>query len=144
MAETMQFDLVSPERSLLSTRVKSVQIPGADGDMTAMPNHAPTITTLRPGILKVETESGMEEFVVTGGFAEIGESLSVLAEKALPRSDMDQATYEALVKEAQDLYHQTKEAFQNEPGPVDDAAKLLQDMVAVGTHIGLDPMSPSF
>ncbi|MFW2545312.1 F0F1 ATP synthase subunit epsilon [Primorskyibacter sp. 2E107] len=143
MAETMQFDLVSPERSLLSTQVKSVQIPGADGDMTAMPNHAPTITTLRPGILTVETESGTEQFVVTGGFAEIGESLSVLAEKALPRADMDQATYEALVEEAHNAYKQTKEAFQNEPGPVDDAAKLLQDMVAVGTHIGLDPMSPS-
>ena len=37
-----------------------------------------------------------------------------------------------------------KEAYENEPGPVDDAAKLLQDMVAVGSHIGLDPMSPNF
>ncbi|WP_121630174.1 F0F1 ATP synthase subunit epsilon [Tropicibacter alexandrii] len=143
MADMMQFDLVSPERKLLSAQVSSVQIPGADGDMTAMPSHAPTITTLRPGILTVETDKGTEQFVVTGGFAEIGESVSVLAEKALPRADMTQATYEALVKEAQDFYHQTKEAFQNEPGPVDDAAKLLQDMVAVGSHIGLDPMQPS-
>ena len=53
MADTMQFDLVSPERRLASAQVASVQIPGADGDMTAMPDHAPTITTLRPGILKV-------------------------------------------------------------------------------------------
>ncbi|WGW04799.1 F0F1 ATP synthase subunit epsilon [Tropicibacter oceani] len=143
MADTMQFDLVSPERSLLSTQVKSVQIPGADGDMTAMPNHAPTITTLRPGILKVETESGVQEFVVTGGFAEIGESLSVLAEKALPRADVDQAAYEALVDEAHAVYKKTKETFVNEPGPVDDAVKMLQDMVAIGTHIGLDPKQPS-
>ncbi|MDU8909699.1 F0F1 ATP synthase subunit epsilon [Aestuariicoccus sp. MJ-SS9] len=143
MAETMQFDLVSPERSLMSAEVKSVVIPGADGDMTAMPNHAPLITTLRPGILRVETDKGTEEFVVTGGFAEIGEGLSVLAERALPRADMDQATYEALVAEAQDAYHQVKETFKNEPGPVDDAAKLLQDMVAVGAHIGLDPKQPS-
>lgn len=143
MADTMQFDLVSPERKLLSAEVTSVQIPGADGDMTAMPDHAPTITTLRPGILTVETVDGAQEFVVTGGFAQIGESLSVLAEKALPRADMDQATYEALVADAQAAYTQTKEAFVNEPGPVDDAAKLLQDMVAIGTHIGLDPKQPS-
>jgi len=53
MAETMQFDLVSPERNLASMQVASVQIPGADGQMTAMPNHAPVITTLRPGVLAV-------------------------------------------------------------------------------------------
>ena len=143
MAETMQFDLVSPERSLMSAQVKSVQIPGAEGDMTAMPNHAPLITTLRPGILSVETEKGTEEFVVTGGFAEMGEGLSVLAERAVPKGDMDQATYEAMVEDAQSTYNQTKEAFKNEPGPVDDAAKLLADMVAVGTHIGLSTKQPS-
>jgi F-type H+-transporting ATPase subunit epsilon len=143
MAETMQFDLVSPERSLMSAQVKSVQIPGADGDMTAMPNHAPLITTLRPGVLTVETEKGTEEFVVTGGFAEMGEGLSVLAERALPRGDVDQATYEAMVDEAHETYKQTKETFKNEPGPVDDAAKLLADMVAVGTHIGLSTKQPS-
>jgi F-type H+-transporting ATPase subunit epsilon len=143
MAETMQFDLVSPERSLMSAQVKSVQIPGADGDMTAMPNHAPLITTLRPGVLKVETDKGIEEFVVTGGFAELGEGLSVLAERAVPKADVDQAAYEAMVDEAHAAYKQTKETFKNEPGPVDDAAKLLADMVAVGTHIGLSPKQPS-
>jgi len=139
MADTMQFDLVSPERKLLSAVVKSVQIPGADGDMTAMPSHAPTITTLRPGILSVETDAGTQEYVVTGGFAEIGESMSVLAEKALPKADLDQATYEGLVSEAQAAYTQTKEAA----GPVDDAAKLLQDMVAVGIQAGLSPVQPT-
>ncbi|WP_292289115.1 F0F1 ATP synthase subunit epsilon [Marivita sp.] len=143
MAETMQFDLVSPERSLMSAQVKSVQIPGADGDMTAMPNHAPLITTLRPGILTVETDKGTEEFVVTGGFAEMGEGLSVLAERAVPTKDVDQTTYETMVDEAHAAYQQTKETFQNEPGPVDDAAKLLADMVAVGGRIGLSPKQPN-
>ena len=142
MAETMQFDLVSPERRLLSAQATSVRIPGADGDLTAMPNHAPLITTLRPGVLTVETEKGTMEFVVTGGFAEIGETLSVLAEKALPRADVDQAAYEVLVDEAHAVYKQTKETAEH-PGLVDDAVKLLQDMVAVGTHIGLDPKQPS-
>lgn len=143
MAETMQFDLVSPERRLMSAEAVSVRIPGADGDMTAMPNHAPLITTLRPGVLTVETEKGSEEFVVTGGFAEMGEGLTVLAERAMPRADVDQATYEALVDEAHEAYGKAKESFKNEPGPVDDAAKLLSDMVAIGTHIGLSTKQPS-
>ncbi|MEC3862743.1 F0F1 ATP synthase subunit epsilon [Mesobacterium sp. TK19101] len=143
MADTMKFDLVSPERNLMSAEVTSVQIPGADGDLTAMPNHAPLITTLRPGILKVETTTGTEEFVVTGGFAQIGESLSVLAERALPKGDMDQATYDEIMDEAHHAYKQAKEAEHNEPGPVDEAAKLLADMMALGTHIGLDPKQPS-
>ncbi len=51
MANTLQFDLVSPERKLASVQATEVQIPGADGDLTAMEGHAATITTLRPGIL---------------------------------------------------------------------------------------------
>ncbi len=62
MADTMQFDLVSPERRLASVQATAVQIPGAEGDMTAMPDHAPLITTLRPGILTVESAEGPHEF----------------------------------------------------------------------------------
>ena len=137
MADTMQFDLVSPERRVASLEVTSVQIPGADGDMTAMPGHAPLITTLRPGILRVESTGGTQEYVVTGGFAEIGENLSVLAERALPREEMTQETFDAILEEARAALNTAKEAFVNEPGPVDDAAKLLSDMVAMGGHIGL-------
>ena len=138
MADTMQFDLVSPERRVASLEVTSVQIPGADGDMTAMPCHAPLITTLRPGILRVESTGGTQEYVVTGGFAEIGENLSVLAERALPREEMTQETFDAILKEARAALNTAKEVFVNEPGPVDDAAKLLSDMVAMGGDIGLN------
>ena len=138
MADTMQFDLVSPERRVASLEVTSVQIPGADGDMTAMPGHAPLITTLRPGILRVESTGGTQEYVVTGGFAEIGENLSVLAERALPRQEMTQETFDAIVEEARAALNKAKEVFVNEPGPVDDAAKLLSDMVAMGGDIGLN------
>ena len=138
MADTMQFDLVSPERSVASLEVTSVQIPGADGEMTAMPGHAPLITTLRPGILRVESTGGTQEYVVTGGFAEIGENLSVLAERALPREEMTQETFDAILEEARAALNTAKEVFVNEPGPVDDAAKLLSDMVAMGGDIGLN------
>ena len=137
MAQTMQFDLVSPERRLASGQVTSVQIPGVEGDLTAMPGHMPLITTLRPGVLRVSSEEGNQDYVVTGGFAEIGEGLSVLAEKAVLRSEMTEETFETMLKEAENFYGKAKETFENQPGPVDDAAKMLSDMVALGDDIGL-------
>ncbi|GGO58093.1 ATP synthase F1 subcomplex epsilon subunit [Roseovarius pacificus] len=138
MAETVQFDLVSPERRLVSVEATEVRIPGAEGDLTAMAQHSPLITTLRPGILTVSGPEGEAEYVVTGGFAEIGaDSVSVLAEKAIPSGDMTQEHFKALVDEATDKLAKAQETFVNEPGPVDDAAKLLSDMVAMGDHIGL-------
>ena len=137
MVNTMQFDLVSPERRLASLETTAVQIPGADGDLTAMPGHAPVIINLRPGILKVESPSGNIDYVVTGGFAEIGEGLSVLAERALPLEDLSQDAFDEILEEAKVMYKKVEEEFQNQPGPVDDAAKLLSDMVAMGEQIGL-------
>lgn len=89
MADTMQFDLVSPERKLASGQATSVLIPGADGDLTAMADHAPLVTTLRPGILVVEMDGGRQEFAVTGGFAQVSaEGATVLADEALPKAEM--------------------------------------------------------
>lgn len=94
MADTMTFDLVSPERKLASVEVTSVNIPGMEGDLTAMPNHAAFLTTLRPGVVKVNNGNDVTEYVVTGGFAEISaEGTSVLAEQAMPK---DEATAEVL------------------------------------------------
>ena len=136
----MQFDLVSPERSLASLQATAVQIPGADGDMTVMADHAPTITTLRPGVLKVEAGSGTQEYVVTGGFAEIGaQGVSVLAERAVARAEMNQDVMNTMFDEAQEAYTRTKEAS----GAVDEAAKLLSDMAAVGSALGLTTKLPS-
>ena len=137
MADTMQFDLVSPERSLASLQVSAVQIPGAEGDMTAMPNHAPALTTLRPGVLRVEGPNGTSEYVVTGGFAEIGsDALSVLAEKAIPMDEMTRAHLDELIEEARNTYKTAKEDSQPHD-IVEDAAKLLADMEALGTHMSL-------
>jgi F-type H+-transporting ATPase subunit epsilon len=133
----MQFDLVSPERRLASMQVRAVQIPGTEGDLTAMPGHMPLITTLRPGILTVTSDEGEQQFVVTGGFAEVGTGLTVLAENAVLRADMTQEDYDAMVKEAESFYGQVQETFVSEPGPVDEAAKMLSDMVALGDQIGL-------
>lgn len=88
MADTMTFDLVSPERKLASVEATSVNIPGMEGDMTAMPNHAAFLTTLRPGVVKVNNGNDVTEYVVTGGFAEVSaEGTSVLAEQAMPLAE---------------------------------------------------------
>lgn len=132
MADTLQFDLVSPERRLASVEAKAVRLPGADGDLTAMPDHSPTITTLRPGVLMVETASGAEEYLVTGGFAEISaEATTVLAEAAMPKGEVTREYLDGLIAQA-------REAHENaQPDAVDAAAKLLADMVAAGEQIGI-------
>lgn len=137
MAETVQFDLVSPARRLSSVEASEVLLPGAEGDMTVMADHMPLITTLRPGIIKVSGSEGQQEYVVTSGFAEINrESVSVLAERAVPRGDMTREEFQSMVDEANERLAKAQEAAE-EPGLVDDAAKLLSDMVAMGDEIGL-------
>ena len=104
MADTMQLDLVSPERRLASVAATEVQIPGAEGDLTAMPGHAPLITTLRPGILRVSGPSGAASYLVTGGFAEINATaVSVLAERAIPVTEVTGKVIDELAAEAESL-----------------------------------------
>ncbi len=146
------FDLVSPERRLASVPAREVLLPGSDGDLTAMPGHAPVITTLRPGLLRVVHERGTDEFVVSGGFAEItAAGVSVLAEQAFGRGEFTVEAHARMVEDARTSLAAAQGATQggaqggaqggvqaaNEPGPVDDAAKLLADMVAMGDHIAI-------
>lgn len=125
MANTVQFDLVSPERRLASVAATEVQIPGAEGDMTAMEGHAPTITTLRPGILRAQSSSGAQEFVVTGGFAEItAAAVSVLAENAVPLAEANAALLDGYIAEAQ-------AAAAGATADRAAADKLVADMIAL-------------
>ena len=110
MADTMQFDLVSPERNLLSVPVREVRLPGTEGDLTAMPGHAPAIVNLRPGIVTVVAADGTEtEFAVTGGFVEISnESVSLLAERGYPRGEMTQVVFNEMMAQAVRRVHVAK------------------------------------
>lgn len=133
MADTMQFDLVSPERRLASVAAKSVQIPGMEGDLTAMPEHSPLLTTLRPGVVKVEAEGESVEYVVTGGFAEVSQSAaSVLAELAVPRAEFDSSMLEALVADADTAL---KEAKDDESRLI--ASQRVRDVAALKAQLGL-------
>lgn len=80
----VKFELVSPERMLASTEVESVTIPGQLGDLTALENHAPFLTTLRPGYVETRGGGDAARYFVTGGFAEIADNtVSILAEETL-------------------------------------------------------------
>jgi F-type H+-transporting ATPase subunit epsilon len=93
MAETFKFELVSPERLLISADVREVLVPGSEGDFTVLPNHAPVIAMLRPGILRVPGYDGPNGAIyVRGGLADVGpDRLIVLAEQAVPLGQVDAA-----------------------------------------------------
>lgn len=136
----LQFDLVSPERSLASYAAQTVEIPGTDGDMTVMADHAPTITTLRPGLLRVMAGSDVQEYVVSGGFAEIGAAgISVLAETAFAKADMHQDDMDAMMEAAQKAYDSAKQLNT----AVDESAKLMADLSALAAQIGLESKQPT-
>lgn len=91
MAGTISFDLVSPERLLLSDEAEMVTLPGAEGDLGVLAGHEPLITTLRPGPIEVKGgKEGQNRFFVLGGFAEINpDKLTVLAEEAFSLSEVE-------------------------------------------------------
>jgi len=100
----LHFDLVSPERLLLSAEVDQVDVPGSEGDFGVLPGHAPVMTTLKPGVLSVLSPGKpAQKYFVRGGFAEITlEGLTVLAEEAMPLAELDSATLDQRVKNAEE------------------------------------------
>ena len=106
MADIFKFELVSPERLLVSEDVDAITLPGTGGDMTILSAHAPVMTTLRPGILTVTKPGGAtEEYVVFGGFADITDGgLTVLAEDARPRGEVSRDELRERVTAAQKDY----------------------------------------
>jgi F-type H+-transporting ATPase subunit epsilon len=104
MAESFQFELVSPERLLVSEQVESVVIPGAEGEMTVMANHAPVMTTIKPGVVTLKAASGQEErYVVFGGFADIlPTGCTLLAESAVSVKDIDRTDIARRIQEARE------------------------------------------
>ncbi len=108
MAESFKFELVSPEKLLLSVDAEMVTIPGTEGDMGILVDHAAVMTTLRPGIVEVKLADGSEQsFFVAGGFADATPtSLTVLAEFSIAKSELTAEIFaerKKLAQEAHDL-----------------------------------------
>ena len=104
MAASFKFELVSPERLLVSEEVQHVVIPGAEGEMTVMANHAPVMTIIKPGVVTVKPVSGADErYVVFGGFADIlPEGCTLLAESAVAVGDIDRTDLARRIQEAKE------------------------------------------
>jgi len=105
MAEgKVAFELVSPERLLLSQEVDMVVVPGEEGDFGVLERHSPMISTLRPGVIQVHDGGSVAESIfVAGGFAEVTPTrCTVLAEEALPVGEIDRAATEQRLSNAKD------------------------------------------
>ena len=104
MAEKIHFDLVSPERLLLSEEVDMVTLPGTEGDFGVLAGHAPVLSTLRPGLVELKgLASGDMRIFVRGGFAEVNpEKIIVLAEEAIPLDEFDVAALDQRIRNTEE------------------------------------------
>lgn len=104
MADLIEFELVSPEKLLISRPVEMVVVPGSEGDFGALPGHAPLISEIRPGIIAVfEGGKVQERIFVAGGFAEVtNERCTVLAQQAVPLAEIDRLAADTELKNARD------------------------------------------
>lgn len=103
MADKILFELVSPEKLLLSKAVDMVTVPGTEGYMGVMAGHSPLVSTLRAGMIDMKDEGVDTRFFIRGGFAEINPGkVTVLAEEAIPMSEMDLAILDQRIADAQE------------------------------------------
>jgi F-type H+-transporting ATPase subunit epsilon len=115
MADMLEFELVSPERLMLSAPVEMVVVPGQEGDFGVLPGHAPMMSTVRMGVIATYEGGAVDKRIfVAGGFAEVtGERCTVLAEQAVALDEIDRAEADARVNDA-------RQAITN---AIDDAAR---------------------
>jgi F-type H+-transporting ATPase subunit epsilon len=100
---TFHFELVSPEQLVFTGDVTQVDVPGEEGDFGVLAGHAPYIATLKPGVLTIYQDGGAQRIVVRGGFAEVSPAgLTVLAEQAVPASEIDAAAIAQAIKDAEE------------------------------------------
>ncbi len=135
MADTFKFELVSPERLLISEPVESVVVPGSEGDFQVLANHAPVLATLRPGLLDVVLPGGKERRIfVRGGFVEAGpESLTVLAQTAIDSADLNKTALAQEIKDAEeDVADAKDDQSRDKAQGILDRLKLVQETLGLG------------
>jgi F-type H+-transporting ATPase subunit epsilon len=134
MADTFTFELVSPEQLLISEDVESVLVPGSEGDFQVLPNHAPVLSTLRPGLLDVVLPGGKERRIfVRGGFAEVGpDCLTVLAQNAIDSADLNKSVLAQEIKDAEEDVNDAKDdQSRDKAQDILDRLKLVRDTLGL-------------
>ena len=103
MANKIAFDLVSPEKLLLSAEADMVTVPGSEGYMGVMAGHSPLVSTLRAGMVDVTVDGKDDRYFIRGGFAEINPAkITVLADEAIPMTELDLAVLDQRIADAQE------------------------------------------
>jgi F-type H+-transporting ATPase subunit epsilon len=103
MAQKTSFDLVSPEKLLLSVQADMVTVPGTEGYMGVIAGHAPLVSTLRAGMIDVQIDGKDDRYFIRGGFAEINAGkITVLADEAIPMTELDLAILDQRISDAQE------------------------------------------
>jgi F-type H+-transporting ATPase subunit epsilon len=130
---TFHFDLVSPEKLLFSSEVTQVDIPGAEGDFGVLAGHAPTVTSMRPGILVIYGERGEPlRIVVNGGFAEVApQGLTVLADAAVPLDEFDRSVLAGVIKDTEEDVADSTVSWQR-----DKLARRLEQLQTLQAALG--------
>ena len=129
MADKIHFDLVSPERLLLSEDVDMVTVPGADGYFGVLAGHSPLVSTLRPGVIEVQGGSQTDlRLFVLGGFAEVTPAkITVLAEDAVPVGEFTVEALDQRIKDAEeDLVAATTDAARDKAGETLDHLRQVR------------------
>ena len=114
MADMVNFELVAPEKLLVSQQVEMVVVPGQEGDFGVLARHAPMISGVRPGVIEVHHGGKLQgRIFVAGGFAEVTpERLTVLAERAIPVGEIDRDEAEKELRHARDEYEGASSEFE--------------------------------
>ena len=126
MAQTFKFELVSPERILMSEDVEMVVVPGTEGVFAIMQGHEPTISTLRPGVLDVTSEAGHKRIFVKGGLAQVeANSATILAEHSFVLDEADPSQTTAELDAVEEALRQD-----NDEEALDHLARAIEDIKA--------------
>lgn len=114
------FELVSPEKLVFSGPVREVVVPGAEGEFGVLAGHAPFVSTLKPGVMIIKADAGVQKLFVSGGFAEANpQGLTVLAETVVPLAELRPERLAQMIRDAQEDVEDAK----------DDAIRLKRQTV---------------
>ena len=130
--DRVEFELVSPERLLMSEPVEMVVVPGAEGDFGVLPGHSLLIATVRPGVIDIHEGGQVRESIfVAGGFAEVSpERCTVLVEEAVPVADIDKAAAEKRLEDAKAALGKAGEDPESDTAAAEKELKAAEMMPA--------------
>ena len=136
MADTTLFELVSPEKLVMSKEVSMVVVPGAEGLFGVLPRHASMLSTLAPGVINVyDGDSVTDSLFVVNGFAEVTEErCTVLAEEIIPVEDIDTEKYEKQIEALKDeASRSTDDSAEKITKNIEEQEKILAAMIKAKT-----------